>query len=399
MGRWDEKPRIDVLAFAVDEIANSLAQYDDVKVTPSSPASPHRREGEARSAVKFLELRRRIARTCCFYTALRDSWLLLHLGFWRQKLREMREWDLLLIGGGNLLMDLHPSWVIYVVIYAILARIAGVPLMFYAVGAGPIDTMRGKVYLKLAVRLAQAITVRDAESAQLLTAKHITDKAIVSADPALALTAGPRNPASHAQRTEEPPLRIGLTVVPYHDPRYWPGARDVVYREYVESMAHVIDCIIEQRGCETVLFATNYPADLHTAMDISDRVRDKSRCVVVTRRLGVREVIEIAAECDLVIGTRLHSLILSCVAMVPFIGIAYQPKVRAFCRSLGLGAVAVDLSPEQPRVDPVLIADRIDFVVAHRQEVVELVEKNVARLRELADLSAEMALRLAGGGE
>lgn len=86
-------------------------------------------------------------------------------------------------------MDLYRNWPIYPLIYALLAKSVDTPLMFYAVGAGPIQSWRGRFYLRLACRLSKNITFRDKESLDLVlhTLGIKKDKLLLSADPALCL--------------------------------------------------------------------------------------------------------------------------------------------------------------------------------------------------------------------
>ena len=45
-------------------------------------------------------------------------------------------------------------------------------------------------------------------------------------------------------------------------------------------------------------------------------------------KLDIHEKISFLSECSLLIGMRLHALILSAVANIPMVGISYDPKDR-----------------------------------------------------------------------
>ncbi len=58
---------------------------------------------------------------------------------------------------------------------------------------------------------------------------------------------------------------------------------------------------------------------------------------------GVDEFIDIAKQSSLIIGMRLHSLILGAAAGVPVIGLEYMPKVKAFMESINQGDYSLGL--------------------------------------------------------
>ena len=390
-----EELNIQVYATAPDILAESLKKYKNVTITTSIPIRKRNLNARARNADLHTPPRKLRFHRGFVFSLAKEVWIISRVRFWYQKLTEMRGSDLLIIGGGNLLMDLYSLMPLHILVFTLLAKIAGVPLMFYAVGAGPIRTIKGQLFLKLAVRLAKRITVRDLESANLLSKKRITNEAIVSADPALTLHVDQRQHNLRAAHKETRPLKIGITVVPYYDPRYWPKPNEELYSLYVQSMADIVNNIIDRLDCQIISFTTNYPADLNTAVDIYSHLKDQSKCTVINRRLCVQELIEIIDGCDLVIGTRLHSLILSYVSLVPFVGIVYQPKVRAFCKSIGFDNLVVDLGPEIT-VEPAAILDKINYLLNHKEQVLKSMKETLGNLRELSDLSADIAMRLIG---
>ena len=384
---------IKVYAMDPDIIAESVEQYRNVTVTASIPTRKRKlRRGngsdDPKAATRSLRMRKgRI------FSLAKQVWLISRIRFWYQKSVEMRGSDLLIIGGGNLLMDLYALLPLHILIFAIIGRSVGAHVMFYSVGAGPISTTKGRFLLKLAIRLAKCVTVRDLESASLLRKSNIIGDAIISPDPALTLRVNQRQRIPQAPRRDTGPLRIGITVVPYYDPRYWPNPNEHLYCQYVQSMASMMNHIIEQLDCQIISFSTNFPADLNTAVDICKHLKDQSKCTIINQRLRVHELIEIIGGCDLVIGTRLHSLILSYITLVPVIGVAYQPKVRAFCERIGFENLVVELGPEI-MVDPAVIMAKIDYLQRHKKQVLRSMNETLMELRELSDLSADMAIQL-----
>ncbi|WP_407058217.1 polysaccharide pyruvyl transferase family protein [Tigheibacillus jepli] len=59
-------------------------------------------------------------------------------------------------------------------------------------------------------------------------------------------------------------------------------------------------------------------------------MKHKHRCTVCDQGLNHREILEFVNQQDMVIGTRLHSLILAIVTRTPVIAVSYHHKVKDF---------------------------------------------------------------------
>ena len=154
---------------------------------------------------------------------------------------------------------------------------------------------------------------------------------ILSADPAVCLSSGISTPR---KRNNAFPF-IGVTVVPYYSIGYWPGPNLKIYEKYTNQMANLLDSILKCFKAKIVFFATNYPADLKAAKDVFYKMQFQDHVEIVEERLKIWEIINLASSCDVTVCTRLHSSILSLLAGTPFLTIAYQPKVTAFCKRIG----------------------------------------------------------------
>lgn len=248
--------------------------------------------------------------------------------FWEGISKEIKKLDLLLIGGGNIIMDLYPSWPIYPLIYTLLAKRAKIPVMLYAVGAGPINSFRAKIYFKIMCHLADGITTRDKNSTREIKMLGIKSRKIItSADPAMCI-----NFNKQEIRKELKSAPIGITIVPYFDKRYWPNGDETIYKEYVKKMALLVDKIVIQLHQEVLFFTTNFPNDLLVCYDIYNKATQKDKIFIIKERLTVAKLLSTISNCEIVVGTRLHSLILSYITLTPFLAFGYQPKVYSFCR-------------------------------------------------------------------
>jgi len=329
------------------------------------------------------------------YRLLRsDLALLKPASFWRQKVREIKKLDILIIGGGNLLMDLYSSWPIYPLIYVVMAKLARVPTMFYAVGAGPIRSRRARWYLRLAGYLANAMTLRDQESLNTVRKrlKIKASKLSLSADPAVCLDLQGEKVPNEGSSS----LIFGMTVVPFYSPRYWPDPNVDVYGKYTNYMANIVKSITEQFAAKVIFFATNHPNDFIAALDVLQKISCRDRIKIIEDRLSVSELISLIASCDVLIGTRLHSLILSLVAGTPFLAFSYQPKVEAFCKRIGFERYVIPLSNQLDISERQILT--LLQELTERDAIQAYAKKELRQLQQAAELSCEIAIDLANRG-
>jgi polysaccharide pyruvyl transferase WcaK-like protein len=402
-----------IFSFAPSSTENMLASPTGVTVTEASPClttsiTPQEMESQRISKMQNLRqkvratLKRRlrakagVARVYRWYLLQKkDLNVLRHVIFWYHKLNEIKKLDILIIGGGNLIMDLYSSWPVYPLIYVILAKLARVPVMFYAVGVGPIRSRRARWYFKLACHLADRITLRDKESLALLNGKLKikTDKLCLAADPALCL----ERQGSKIRKGSPSSLIVGMTVVPFYSPKYWPDPNLDLYGKYIDYMVNVVNSIIGQFHSKVIFFATNHPNDLVTAHDIVHKISYQKQIELVENRLSVPEIISLIASCDVMIGTRLHSLILSLVAGTPFLAFSYQPKVKAFCKRIGLDRYVIPLS-DQLDISKCRILSLLQELVEGEETILAHAQEELKQLRQAAELGCKIAVNLAKRG-
>jgi len=306
----------------------------------------------------------------------RDVLVALAIRHWRAVAADIRSADLLIIGGGNLVMDLYSTWPIYPLIYALVGRLVRTPAVFYGVGAGPIRTLRGRLYLACACRLARLLTFRDQESLDLVRRRLrvSANKIMLAADPALELRASAR----HASEG----TRIGLTLVPYCSPNYWPHGQPDTYRQYAVAGTSVLRALSERDHTCVCLLATNYPHDMYVAREVAQRagLLRSPDVQLIDRKLSVAEILDEIGQCDVIVGTRLHSLVLAVVVGIPFVAISYQPKVASFVRRCGMEDYALDVS--QFIKHPEQVIALVEQVLANRSTIASRLAKAAEDLRE-----------------
>jgi GT2 family glycosyltransferase/SAM-dependent methyltransferase len=73
------------------------------------------------------------------------------------------------------------------------------------------------------------------------------------------------------------------------------------------------------------------------------QMREKERTLLIRRDYSARDKAGLLAQCSLVVGMRLHSLIFAANRAVPMVGLVYDEKVRSCMKQLGIDRYALDL--------------------------------------------------------
>lgn len=243
--------------------------------------------------------------------------------------RVIGELDLLIIGGGGLLMDMYKRDAPLYTSHALMGKAFRCRVIVYGVGAGPIRTKLGATLIKLMLGCASSISVRDSESKKLLESIGVNKPILEISDPALQL--GKELSKESSQKITS----VGVTAVPYFSHEYWPIGDDEKYQAYVTGMARNLDQLIINKNLTITFFSTKFPQDVRVTEDIYAEMKHKDHVIVMKENLYPNQLVSLCQKQDIIIGTRLHSLILSVAAQTPVIGIGYHHKVRHFMEKVG----------------------------------------------------------------
>jgi polysaccharide pyruvyl transferase CsaB len=247
--------------------------------------------------------------------------------------RAMPRYHGLAIGGGGLIKDFgdRPGNVHAWLRPGILAALMGKPASWYAIGVDDVRHAESRAVIRRAAARARLITVRDAGSARALFGLGVDREPVVTADPAV-LTVAP----DASWRAEERPL---VTVCP----RRWKSTGAGVDRPDLEErvlseLAGALDLLVDQHGARVQLVPfRSVPGDddAEVCADLAGRMTRSADVNVLPLPDSPEAAGELVARSQLVVGTRLHSLILAAAAAVPAFGLEYMPKVRFFAERVG----------------------------------------------------------------
>ncbi|MEF3305145.1 polysaccharide pyruvyl transferase CsaB [Paenibacillus sp. GYB003] len=254
--------------------------------------------------------------------------------------RALRECDGLISGGGSLLQDATGIKTIpYYLAVLAMAQFYRKPTFIYAQGIGPVRRPLFYPFIRTIFNKCRYISVRDDESAALLSRMGIDRSRIeVVPDPVMGLDLKEGTFRSNRSR----PV-VGVSV------RFW--NKD---RSELDGIAASLRLIAEQRPVSIRLLPFHLPDDTDASRYVIDRVGSLpggSDIGIKEEAVHPQQMLAEVNDCDLLIGMRLHSLIYAATRHVPLIGISYDPKIDQFLHRLGLTVAA-----STERFDPDVVA-------------------------------------------
>lgn len=298
--------------------------------------------------------------------------------------------DLLIIGGGGILMDLYRREAHLYSAYALMAKKCNVPYIVYGCGAGPLDTLSGKFMIRIMCRFAENVSVRDPESKQLLERLGIKKPIEVIGDPAFTLY-------QPKQQHAEVPKKVGISAVPIYNANYWPSGDVEKYESYVESMATNLDQLVEMKNVDITFFATKYPQDVTVTKDIQKKMRYAKRTKIIDQNLKPNALLDITSKQDVVIGTRLHSLILATNSATPIIAISYHQKVKDFMKLINEEKRCCSIEEISNRSD--ILLNIYDAVEADWYQIVETTKEASKHLHDEAMRGKQLMMKAVKANE
>ncbi|HEX40839.1 MAG TPA: hypothetical protein ENN81_02105 [Phycisphaerales bacterium] len=262
--------------------------------------------------------------------------------------------DALVFGGGSIMADANEARLRglrekYYVCRA--AWIIGVPIVFAALGAGPLVTPRGRTLARKILNMADVVEVRDATSYELCRHLEVSTPVIRGFDPAV-LMAGRLSMASSARRPDqagEGALSIGVAL------SMSPGTVDNSPSFRQKKLANLVGAIRKISGRRRLnLFLIEMCGDDvygEKALCRSLRHELKGACEITWIPYSPEpvEMLRRISRLDAIIAERLHAAIYAFALGIPFAIVPYHAKCTAFADEVGLPEVCrldADLSGE-----------------------------------------------------
>jgi polysaccharide pyruvyl transferase CsaB len=276
--------------------------------------------------------------------------------------------DVVVSGGGGLLQSSTSlrSLAYYVgVLYQ--AQRMGKRTAIFAQGIGPLSPL-GRFIARGACRRLGLAIVRDAASARTLRALAPALDVRTGADPVFAADLGTSGAAAERLAAEGIPPRGDVVAIVVRRSRLLDRMR--------VALAALADRFMTHYHAQVVFVPFQRPGDVAASITVIQACR--SAPVLLGGGYDLPTMAALFARCSAVVGMRLHALVLAAATGVPFLALAYDPKITALVEAL-----AYPLAPP----DAGSLAAAADRLWADRAGLADAARAGAARQRALAEQS------------
>ncbi|MBV8642902.1 MAG: polysaccharide pyruvyl transferase CsaB [Candidatus Eremiobacteraeota bacterium] len=279
--------------------------------------------------------------------------------------------DVVLSGGGGLLQNVTSlrSLLYYSGVIRSAIR-AGKPTMVFGQSVGPLDFW-GRAVVRNFCKGLEAATVRDARSRALLASLLPGVPVERTADPVFLFEPGgtPLDLAAEGLEDDGTPLVV-VSV------RKWHGAEATA-----QALAGIADRLAGEHGARVAFLPLGGPPDAEVSTTI---IRRCASTPVLLPDYPLGQAAQVIGRASLVIGMRLHALIIAARLGVPFLALPYDPKVGSLLDDLRYPAPPLFVPGETlPPVGE--LAWRVDDAWARRAELGAHLRSVRAEIERLAE--------------
>ncbi|SCZ56387.1 polysaccharide pyruvyl transferase family protein [Thiohalomonas denitrificans] len=290
--------------------------------------------------------------------------------------------DLLIVGGGGLLFDAEARTFLR---EATLAQELGVPVMVYAIGAGPLRDAAVQTAVREVLDRTEVITVREAAARQVLEETGVRHDIQVTADPALLLKPEPlpRQALASENLKQDGPM-VGMSVRE-------PGAAapDVSQDVYHQLLANAADYMVDRFGAQVVFIPMERGVlDMQHSHAVISKMLCPQSATVLKGEYTSGQLLTLIGHFDFAVGMRLHFLILAALGRVPFVALPYATKVGGFLEQIGAEMPPID------RVNAGRLLAHIDRSWDRRRSLANRIDRTVPMLQDRARESHRILMEL-----
>lgn len=293
--------------------------------------------------------------------------------------------DVVVAPGGGVFQDATSARsVLYYAGICALARFYHRPVYLLSQGVGPLSKGSSRRAVRRVFSNATYVSVRDPESRATLEKVGVNSSKIVSAgDAVLGLADIVGSPV---KADAEGTFAIGIALRQHE-----------TLEPILNTLPKALESVAEKAGkaIRLRLLPFQMPEDAAVAHRFAERCKNLRNVVTEIFEHDGTDAKQVAGAYDrlkLTVGMRLHSLVISALRGVPFVGLAYDPKVAAFA---GACAMPVSLSPATMGAEE-LAAMILSLLRAPEEPVKRMrlrIEADVAKLRASLDEAAELIVR------
>jgi polysaccharide pyruvyl transferase WcaK-like protein len=284
--------------------------------------------------------------------------------FWTEFEKKIKKSDVLIIGGGNMIMGLTPQSkpISLFEKYINLAKKYQKKIIVLSIGIGPFHTFNQIDDTKRVLKKCDYVTFRDEESFSIGSTDNKNH--FVSVDPVYMMPALKKHPLK-AKR-----LTIGIGVI---NTLLFNSSKEF-YTQVRDSYVSLINKLLIN-DYDIVIFSTE-KADTKMIEDVNNFFNNKR-----VRKEYIqtsKELLDLySKELSFLIAARMHSLIIAFTQFIPIIGLSWQAKVKSMFKIIDSLDHCIQIDQLEDHIEEIVL------LVHNKIGSNEYIEKTEAKLEEL----------------
>ena len=236
--------------------------------------------------------------------------------------------DLLIWGGGSLIQDATSikSPLFYLGL-TILANLKGLKTIAYAQGIGPIKTPFIRWLTRQVLKKCHGVSVRDKESAKLLTTWGV--KYLIAADPVWALSSKIKE---DLQLLPSPRIAVNLR------------SHSSLTEKRIGVISQGLINLKEETKANIILVPFQKSKDLSICEKVAEKLGGNCQIIMIE---NPQELKGLFKKVEMIIGMRLHSLIMAKSEKCKCFALSYDPKVTNLMTEIAIEGYELENLPDK----------------------------------------------------
>jgi coenzyme F420 hydrogenase subunit beta len=329
------------------------AHIPDVEFTLWSPTPKRDADRAKEYGVRIIGTERRelidAFLRCLLWSALRELGLNIPSLLGKNKLlKEYRAADAFIDIWGISFTDFFSSWRGNIVagMRLLTGKLLGKPVVKFSQDMGPFRKKATRYPAKFFLNRIDLIIARSKATQNHLKSIAITRQVQVRPDSAFVLDPAPRKRIDDILQREKLNRRplIAITPTTQIDRRLSDGNLEA-QNKYTIMLAQIADHLIETLKAVVVFIPNEIPGgydDVYVIEKIQAKLKNKSDVRLITAEYTAEELKGLIGACDLLIGSRYHSVIAATSMCVPTMVIGWGHKYNELMKTVGLADFECD---------------------------------------------------------
>ncbi len=280
------------------------------------------------------------------------------------------------------------NWLNNLIFLVPWCRLTGCRLALFSCGIGPFHSKLSARMARCVMNNSDLVILREHDSKKLAEDIGVTVPIIVTGDAAFINEVSPDEAAEEILEKEgirsDKPF-LGINVNTYFDAWLSKSERNCSRKDFLRIIADGVKEASSRLGSPfTPLLFSTHPMDESTVDELA-ALLDAPPAIKNSRYLS-HDIQAVMRRCELFMGMRFHSLVLSSAVGAPIIGLVYMPKVRGYMKLLDCEDLCIELGS----VTEERIAETVENAWVNRRQIREKQQRTVAELKEGARRAAQL---------